>query len=413
LERKANETKRVLYISYDGMTDPLGQSQVIPYLQHLSKEGYRFTILSFEKRVRYEKEGAVVRKLMEEAEIEWVPLFFTTNPPVLSKIWDRYRMEKTAERLHKDQPFQLVHCRSYVAAEVGLKLKKKYGVKMLFDMRGFWADEKVDNGQWDQEKIFYRQVYKHYKQKEEQFLRQADGIVSLTHAAKAHLLQQPSYQHLSIQVIPCCADLDHFNYESVNGVEVQKLKETLGIAPNAKVLTYLGSVGGWYMTREMFSFFRMLEQEHPEYIMLILTKDEPDVVRKEAAQIGVPVEKLFITYSDRKKLPQYLALSNWSIFFIRNTFSKTASSPTKHAEIMGMGIPVICNDIGDTGKIIEQTGTGLVVKEFTDQEYRQIIRRMYAADPPGKELIRQAATRYFDLVCGVQDYLNLYKNILN
>ena len=43
--------KRVLYISYDGLTDPLGQSQILPYLQHLAKESYQFTILSFEKKV--------------------------------------------------------------------------------------------------------------------------------------------------------------------------------------------------------------------------------------------------------------------------------------------------------------------------------------------------------------------------
>src|SRR5205814_6316570 len=36
----------VLYISYNGMLDPLGQSQVIPYLKELSKLGVRFTLLS-------------------------------------------------------------------------------------------------------------------------------------------------------------------------------------------------------------------------------------------------------------------------------------------------------------------------------------------------------------------------------
>ena len=42
--------KSVLYISYDGMTDPLGQSQVLPYLKGLSNRGHRITILSCEKQ---------------------------------------------------------------------------------------------------------------------------------------------------------------------------------------------------------------------------------------------------------------------------------------------------------------------------------------------------------------------------
>ena len=43
---------RALYISYDGMTDPLGRSQVLPYLQGLSERGHEITLLSCEKPAR-------------------------------------------------------------------------------------------------------------------------------------------------------------------------------------------------------------------------------------------------------------------------------------------------------------------------------------------------------------------------
>jgi len=46
---------RILYISYDGMTDPLGQSQVIPYLIGLSQKGYVITIISCEKEDKFKK----------------------------------------------------------------------------------------------------------------------------------------------------------------------------------------------------------------------------------------------------------------------------------------------------------------------------------------------------------------------
>ena len=54
---------KVLYISYDGMTDPLGQSQVLPYLCGLSKSGYQFTILSFEKKQRLKNERHIIDKI--------------------------------------------------------------------------------------------------------------------------------------------------------------------------------------------------------------------------------------------------------------------------------------------------------------------------------------------------------------
>jgi glycosyltransferase involved in cell wall biosynthesis len=395
------------------MTDPLGQSQVLPYLQHLAKKGYQLTILSFEKKERFLKEASIVREIITAACITWVPLLFTARPPILSKVYDRYQMKKTAIALQHQNNFDLVHCRSYIAAEIGLILKAKFGVKMLFDMRGFWADEKVDNGQWNLQKPLYKYIYKFYKKKERDFLLKADGIVSLTQAAKDHLLERSDYNHLSIKVVPCCADLDHFDYNDITPEDIVQKKAVLKIPSISKVMTYLGSVGGWYMTKEMFRLFALLQQKEPEWVMLFLTKDDPELIKKDAAAAGIPSDKIFITYSNRKELPHYLAMSNCSLFFIKNTFSKKASSPTKHAELMGMGIPVICNNIGDTGNIIFSTKTGLVINEFDDDCLNKAIANIATIEKIDKTYIRQCAKEIFDLQNGVQKYSALYARILN
>ena len=54
--------KHVLYLSYDGMTDPLGQSQVLPYIIGLSQEGFQFTLISFEKKDRYESHKHIIEQ---------------------------------------------------------------------------------------------------------------------------------------------------------------------------------------------------------------------------------------------------------------------------------------------------------------------------------------------------------------
>jgi glycosyltransferase involved in cell wall biosynthesis len=404
--------KKILYISYDGMTDPLGQSQVLPYLTLLAAKGFQFTLLSFEKKERYAREGNIIQEIVNKAGIKWVPLFFTKNPPVLSKIYDRWVMKKKVRQLHRERQFDMTHCRSYIAAETGLQLKKKYGVKFLFDMRGFWADEKVDSGQWKQTIFFFKTVYKFYKKKEKDFLLNADGIVSLTEAAKNEIYKNKDYKNLFIHVIPCCVDLAHFDFNKINGQDAAALKSKLGIQLQKKVITYLGSVGGWYMTGEMFSFFNRLLQKDAEFVMLVLTKDNPDKVKAEALQYGIMPEKIIVQYAGRLELPVYLSISDFSIFFIRPTYSKIASSPTKHAELMGMGIPVICNSIGDTGNIITKTKTGLVVNKFDHTEYDDIINHLPELFSITKEHIRESAFTYFDLKKGVESYLELYKRVL-
>lgn len=404
--------KKVLYISYDGLTDPLGQSQILPYLSGLSEFGYRFTILSFEKRDRFAREHQIVEEKCRAASIEWVPLFFTAKPPILSKIYDRWQMRRKAFQLYRTHRFDLIHCRSYIAAEMGLALKNKFNVAFLFDMRGFWADEKVDGGQWNLKSPFFKRVYQHYKKKERAFLLRADSIISLTEAARAELMRQPDYKNIRVEVIPCCADLAHFDFNRLDPARIAEKRQQLQIPPDSPVISYLGSVGGWYMTAEMFTFFGLLKERFPDYVMLILSKDDPARIREEANKYGISGDSLFITYSPREELPEYLAISTCSLFFIRPTYSKMASSPTKHAELMGLGLPVVCNDLGDTGRIIQATQSGCVVKDFSTEAFKEAIKDIDQLALISPDHIREAAFHYFDLKEGVKKYLAEYQRIL-
>jgi glycosyltransferase involved in cell wall biosynthesis len=80
---------------------------------------------------------------------------------------------------------------------------------------------------------------------------------------------------------------------------------------------------------------------------------------------------------------------------------------------MGMGIPVICNDIGDTGNIIEATRTGVVINAFSDSEYDKAVERLQQLLTISKEDIRKAAFDFFDLKMGSEKYAALYSKILN
>ena len=121
------KNKKVLFISYDGMTDQLGQSQVIPYLKALTKQGYSFHILSVEKKKRLEERGALIRGILQEAGIRWTTLLFSTRPPLLSKIYDQWKLNRKAAAICREEKISLLHCRSYVPAAAGKKIAKRTG----------------------------------------------------------------------------------------------------------------------------------------------------------------------------------------------------------------------------------------------------------------------------------------------
>lgn len=411
----AGKKVNVLYISYDGMTDPLGQSQVIPYLQGLSKRGYNITLMSFEKSERFENHRSEISDLLQRSGIEWVPLSYTKSPLVLSTLYDIWRMKKTAVRLHRVHSFNIVHCRSYIAAFAGLMMKQKFGTKFLFDMRGFYADERVDGGIWNRNNFLFNLVYSFFKQKEKDFLSQADYVVSLTHKAQSiiHTWKEIPNQPIPIKVIPCCADLAFFSPANVDEQYKMELQKKLELKGGEFVLSYLGSVGTWYMLDEMLDFFRCLLARKSDSKFLFITTDSPNHITQKAVAKGIPGNSIIITPSKRNELPAYLSLSSWSIFFIKPVFSKSASSPTKQGELMGMGIPHVCNaGVGDVDDIVSKRGVGMLIKDFTISDYEQAVDAMLSKRVSvNTEAIVKAAHDVYSLQHGIELYDSVYRQL--
>jgi len=179
----ATKTK-ILFISYDGLTDALGQSQIIPYLAELSKKGYEMHVLSTEKEQNLKARKSIIEKISSENNITWHFVNYTKKPPILSTLIDIFKLRRKTIQLHKTHNFNIIHCRSYISAFVGLAMKRKFGTKFIFDMRGFYADERVDGNIWRIKNPIFDAVYKFFKRKEIEFLQNADYTVSLTNSAK-------------------------------------------------------------------------------------------------------------------------------------------------------------------------------------------------------------------------------------
>lgn len=403
----------VLYLSYDGLTDPLGQSQVIPYLQGLTQQGYRFTIVSFEKPERFQTGRNHIQNLLEDSNIRWVPLVYHKSPPVVATLYDVWQMRRTAYELHQENDFQIVHCRSYIPALVGMSMKQKFGVKFIFDMRGFWADERVEGGLWNLNNPVYRFIFTFFKKKEKELLSNADYTISLTHKARSIIHQRKDVQHqpIPIQVIPCCVDTDLFDPAKVDKSDQTAFRERLGIPPDAFVLSYLGSLGTWYMAEEMLRFFTVLQQSQPNAFFLFITQDSPEAIWQLSQRQVVNTNKVVVVSAARSEVPLYLSLSSSSIFFIKPVFSKQASSATKMGEIMSMGIPFVANrGWGDVNEIVSVSEGGFVMNDLTNESFQKATDWLIQNDNRLSHL-RTYVVKYFSLGTGVSKYEAVYERV--
>ena len=85
-----------LYITYDGLTDFIGQSQILPYLLGCAAAGHRFTLVSFEKPERRALLGGKVGQACLDAGIIWKPQIFRSSPPYVAKYMDQLTMRRAA-----------------------------------------------------------------------------------------------------------------------------------------------------------------------------------------------------------------------------------------------------------------------------------------------------------------------------
>lgn len=397
------------------MTDPLGQSQVIPYLKELAKKNYKIDILSAEKSHNYQKRKKSIQTLLNNAGINWIKINYSKNPPVLSTVIDIFNLKRTAKKLARKNQYDIVHCRSYIAAFVGIYLQRKFKSKFLFDMRGFFPDERVDGKIWNIKNPLYNIIYKYFKKKEFDFLVKADYTVSLTNAGKSIICERPGLENIPIEVIPCCADLNLFDYEKVEATETEKYRRKFNISKENFVLTYLGSLGTWYLADEMMQFFNALKEKIKSAKFLIITQENEEILLKHAKKNNISLIDIIITKAERHEIPTMLSLSNASVFFIKPVFSKKASSPTKLAELLGMGIPVVCNEgVGDLQEIYSENNIGKIIKNFTEEDFNSAIDYFFdEGNNISKRKLREIAINNFSLEEGVNRYAKVYNKLID
>lgn len=405
---------RVLYISYNGMLDALGQSQVIPYLRALSERGVYFTLLSYEREQAFTRAGlercAELKDELARTNIDWQWLRYHQRPSLPATAYDVMVGTSHAARLLKSKGLNLVHARSHIPATIALRIKKRFGIRMIFDVRGLMADEYVDAGHWQQNSLAYRIT----KRAEHKALTAADGVVTLTERIWPTIkmwigdTSQPAHE-----VIPCCADLEKFSFSQEHRA---RLRKAMGLDERF-VIVYSGSVGGWYLTEEMADFFATLQKQNRKAYFLWLTLSQPELIRRLMAQRGIKQADYAVVSVPSAEVPSYLSASDAGLAFIKPCFSKLASSPTKFAEYLACGLPLITNaGIGDSDSLVNDERVGTLVPNFSDHDYEIAggeITGFVAQAEETRQKTRAVAERLFDVRrVGVERYARLYQSVL-
>lgn len=404
--RERRPPRRVVYLCYLSLEDPLVHSQVLAYLSGLAQRGHFVHLVTWEPRqaLTTSNRRRWQHRLADQG-IAWHGLRYHRRPSVVATAYDALRGAALTTWLIRRHRLDTVHARSHVPAAMALVARALTGCSLIFDVRGLLADEYADVGHWSRGGAPYRVL----KVVERAAITRADGIVVLTERLRQHLFARDP----RVVVIPCCADVARI---ASAASDRNAQRRELGLAER-RVLVYVGKFAGWYMEGEMVAFFATARRERPDLHFLVVSQSDPNIVRREFRRQAVPPDAYTVTQAAPEDLGRVLGGADAGMCLVRPLPSKISSSPTKVAEYLAAGLPVLSTaGIGDVDELLQAGRCGVVMNRFDDAARRAAATALFALVDDGDataERCRNVAREHLDLgAVGVRRYDDLYRRLV-
>jgi glycosyltransferase involved in cell wall biosynthesis len=372
----------VLFVSYNGLLEPLGASQVLPYVRGLARRGYRMSILSFERPSSPEALAALAASLSADG-IAWRRLRYHKRPAVLSTLADVARGVVEIRRARR-AGVRAVHARSHVPALMAHVAGRRGRLPFLFDHRGLLAEEYADGGVWRRGDWRFRSA----ERWERRFLAEAAQVVVLSERYAAELADPGR-----VTVIPCAVDLERFRPDG-------------GAAEHD--LVHAGSWSGLYLAEDTLRFFAAWRRRRPEATLLVL------VPAGQPLPAGVP--GVTARHARPDEVPALLPRARAGLSLRRAGRAQIAAAPVKVSEYLATGLPVVSSaGVGDLDTLLPARRAGVVLADATAPAFERAADALDALLGEGAACAarcRALASERYALAGAVGVYARVYERLL-
>ncbi len=364
-----------------------------PYLSRLSASGIRFIIITWEpalgyRQLWYAADEARIRREVVQAGGRWIGL---RRRLVL---WDLLCIWIVTFWVAVRGRARVLHARSDVAMAVAWSVAGCLGLRTVYDMRGFWADERLDGGLW-REGLRDRAI----RALEGRWIRDADAVVVLTQAAADRIAHQ--CPRGPVHVIPTCVDLQRF---------VPAQSRVPGV-PKSWMVAYSGSLGTWQSVEELGDLFRAVCRRSPGSRLVVLTPAPPEQWYPQLVARGVDGNCIVAEVNPSPEtIAARIADATVGVALYHRPRSAAGCCPIKVGEYLACGLPVVVSaGIGDCNSWIPERRVGVIVSSMWEGVVEQLEKLL--EDPELSHRCRMAARELFDVADGARSYQQVYQQL--
>lgn len=256
-------------------------------------------------------------------------------------------------------------------------------VKIVIDFHGAQPEEMI----YENPNIA-KSLYDYYESLERKSCEISDCIICQSDEMKQHLVTKYNADGNKIAVFKCGVNTKHFDIKT--NEERSAVRKELGINENDVVFVYAGGMAVWQKIETSLGVFKEYNAHNPNSKFLILTRanDRLNAIL-ENKEWDTIKSSIIATSAPYAKVPSYLNAADIAYLIRDNVILNAVASPTKLAEYLACGLPVITSSVAKKWVKEEMKKNFVFTDEATDVNYEidKVLRncksneiRQYAID---------------------------------
>ena len=293
--------------------------------------------------------------------------FFRTPPtgsgtrlPGLGEMALMRRTERRlAEVAAKVQP-QILHAHSPVLNAIpALRVGKRLGIPVVYEVRAFWEDAAADHGTAAEGSLRYRLT----RRLETHALHKAQHVVTICEGLRGDIAARGILAD-KITVIPNAVDIEAFE---PGGQPDEALKVRMGLG-GATVVGFIGSFYAYEGLDLLLDALPALLQRRPDVRVLLVGGGPQDAALKaQAARLDLADKVVFTGRVPHTEVQRYYDLVD-VLAYPRHSMRLTELvTPLKPLEAMAQGRLLVASDVGGHRELIRHGETGWLFKAGSAQ----------------------------------------------
>ena len=289
--------------------------------------------------------------------------FFRTPPvastgprlPGLGEFALMRQLERRLAEVAAELRPQVLHAHSPVLNAIpALRVGKRLGIPVVYEVRAFWEDAAVDHGTTTEGSLRYRLT----RRLETHALRQAAHVFTICEGLRSDIAARgiPANR---VTVIPNAVDIENFE---PGGAPDEALKAQLGLA-GATVVGFIGSFYAYEGLDLLLTALPGLLQRQPQVRLLLVGGGPQEAALKaQAAALGVADKVVFAGRVPHAEVKGYYDLVD-VLAYPRHSMRLTELvTPLKPLEAMAQGRLFVASDVGGHKELVRHGETGLLFK---------------------------------------------------